>query len=884
MKRFTVAYILIFCLIKPQLIYGQGSILDRKINISIENKSLEACFKEISKITGINFTYNPNIIPSDDVININAENNQIKQILEEILPDFLFYELINNQIVIYKNKNGNTDTIYQNIRGTVIDKDTHVPLTGVTIYLSDSSKKVGTISDGDGNYCLKNIEVGRCGISVSSVGYKPQRYNNLKLISGKELIIDIELEKNIEELTEVIVSANTEKEHALNNMATVSIRTFTVEETEKYAGSWGDPARMASNFAGVSIVGDGRNDIIVRGNSPLGLIWKLDGIPIPSPNHWDMIGTTGGPVSILNNNQLSKSEFFTSAFPAEYGNGIAGVFDLKLRNGNNQKREYVAQIGFNGFELGAEGPFLNNGKSTFLVNYRYSMLGLIDDLLWINALPHYQDISFKINCPIKSGNVSLFGIGGSSYIYFEKGMVSLQNGDTKMFREDAGSKTGVLGINFEYFINDNLRIKNSFSISTRRPYYYHDSLINNAVSRHLAKCEDTENNYIISSKLIHRFNNKNTVDIGLSFLNYSFNRYVMDYDIFYIIENGWVVGNELVVYDPYERSKNNLSLLQNYLQWKHYFTNNLKVTSGLFYQQFLYNNKKSIEPRAGLKWQINERQSLCLGYGFHSQIQPLFFYFAYKQSRDSLGNDIYTNFERDLDLTKSHQFVIGYNWYITDNWKFKTETYYHQLYNIPIIEKQSYSIMLDVGTHYYFPSRDSILTNGTGENYGIEFTLEKILSNNYYLLLTTSIFNSSYQGNDGIKRNSAFNRNFVINTLAGYEVSVGKNCSLDFNLRLAYAGGRRIIPINLNVSQYLDTEVYDYKNAFEQKVKNYFRMDGRISFIYQSKKITHEIALDMTNFTNNKNELFYEYNIVDKQIDTFYQQGIFPMGLYRISF
>jgi hypothetical protein len=137
---------------------------------------------------------------------------------------------------------------------------------------------------------------------------------------------------------------------------------------------------MASNFAGVSGANDARNDIIIRGNSPSGLLWQLEGLNIPNPNHFGSLSSTGGPVSMLNNNVLDKSDFMTSAFPAQYGNALSGVFDLSLRNGNNEKYEFLGQVGFNGFELGAEGPFSKNSKSSFLINYRYSTLALFQQI------------------------------------------------------------------------------------------------------------------------------------------------------------------------------------------------------------------------------------------------------------------------------------------------------------------------------------------------------------------------------------------------------------------------------------------------------------------------------------------------------------------------
>jgi len=258
----------------------------------------------------------------------------------------------------------------QTIRGTVIDKSSQSPLIGASIILMNSDPLIGTITDIDGKFRLENIPVGRQGITISYLGYNTIALPGLNLTSGKELVLTIELEENITSLSKVVITAEQRKDIAINEMATVSARSFTVEETERYAGSLGDPSRMVSNFAGVSMTNDSRNDIIIRGNSPSGLLWRLDGIEIPNPNHFGAFGTTGGPVSMLNNNLLTNSDFITSAFPAEYGNAMSGVFDLKMRHGNNEKREYVGQIGFNGFELGAEGPFKKGSRASYLANYR----------------------------------------------------------------------------------------------------------------------------------------------------------------------------------------------------------------------------------------------------------------------------------------------------------------------------------------------------------------------------------------------------------------------------------------------------------------------------------------------------------------------------------
>lgn len=264
--------------------------------------------------------------------------------------------------------------------------------------------------------------MGRQSIVISFVGYEGQVINEILVTSGKEVIINISLTEKITQLNEVVVKGSSKR--AVNNeMVVVSGRTFNADDARKYAGSLGDPSRMVGGFAGVSSSNDSRNDIIVRGNSPNGLLWQMEGIDIPNPNHYGSLSSTGGPVSILNNNNLGKSDFLTGAFPAQYGNAISSVFDLRLRNGNRDKTEFLTEISFTGFEIGAEGPIVKNKGSSYLLNYRYSTLGVLN-IFGLNfgtgkAVPQYQDLNFKILLPVsEKSNISFFGLGGSSKVNF----------------------------------------------------------------------------------------------------------------------------------------------------------------------------------------------------------------------------------------------------------------------------------------------------------------------------------------------------------------------------------------------------------------------------------------------------------------------------------
>lgn len=762
----------------------------------------------------------------------------------------------------------------QIIRGTVVDQQSQSPIPGTYIKISNSNPIIITISDTNGEFRLENVPVGIQNIETQMIGYEPTFLKNLKVTSGKELILKIELIENVTNIDKVIVTAY-KKDKALNDMANVSARSFSVEDADHYAGTWFDPARMAANYAGVMAMGDQRNDIIIRGNSPLGVLWQLEGIAIPNPNHFGTLGTTGGPVSILNTNTLSNSDFFTGAFPAEYGNATAGVFDLNMRNGNNETTEYITQISMNGLEAGIEGPFSKNSKASYLLNYRYSNLQLFNALglnFGVSGVPQFQDLTFKVNVPnTKAGTFTAFGIGGISYI--EALNKDRDTDDWSFGKNDLdftfGSNMGVVGVSNQYFFSNTSRIKTVMAISGSQNTTKVDSSFINKPSELYYGDNSYEIKYSLNTKYTQKINSKNTINIGGG---------VDFYDVSYEDSVKRTDNDEFIKLA--ETNDEILALLQFYTQGQHKFSQDLSIYGGLHYQYFTLNNTYSIEPRASLKWDLTNNQSLSAGFGVHSQLQPRLMYFT--KTNHSDGTFEYTN--HDLDFSKSNQFVIGYNYLINKDLRLKIETYYQHLYNIPVeINSSTYS-SINYGTKFFLDRIDSLQNAGTGTNYGIEITFEKFLNKNYYFLLTTSIFNSKYTASDKIERNTAFNGNYVVNFLLGYTYDINNNNSISLDFKTVAAGNKRYIPIDMNASQLYGTEIYDYSQAYEPQYDPYFRLDGRISYLVNFKNVNAEIAFDVQNLTNTKNILMQSYDPASNMLRTDYQLGLFYVFLIRVEF
>lgn len=770
----------------------------------------------------------------------------------------------------------------QTIRGRVIDLITEMPLVGASVVLQNSDPQVGTVTDINGEFLLDDVPIGRQGIMVNYMGYHPVVLGNLLIQSGKEFVVEVKMEERIIETEEIIVSAYARKDKPINEMAMISARSFTVEETNRFAGSMGDPSRMVSSYAGVNAAGDQRNDIIIRGNSPMGLLWRVDGITVPNPNHFGALGTTGGPVSILNNNLLSNSDFFTGAFPAEYGNALAGAFDIRMRSGNNTKREYTGQVGFSGFEFGMEGPFSKNSKASYMVSYRYSTLAAFELMgmdMNIGGVPQYQDLTFKIDIPGKNYNkFSIFGIGGLSYIE----LLESEKDDPEIFQDVIfGSDMGVIGMSHTFYLNSDIQkaasVKTTLSIqgsrSTTELDTFNVATIDSPFQSYGNKmCEVI---YGFSSQLRKKINSKNNITTGIQYdlykQNYSDSAY-----------NGY---RYLKVTD----TEGDAALSQAFFQWQHKFNDQLTLYTGLHAQHFNLNNEVSIEPRASIKWAFTPGQSMTLGYGLHSQIQPRFIYFLESNTEHiSNGDTTYTFFRtnEDLGFSKSNHFVLGYDWLIGKNMRFKAEAYYQYLYNLPIEQNPSYFSMVNSGDNYYVDNRDSLVNEGTGYNMGVEFTLEKFFTDNYYFLITASFYDSQYKASDGKTRPTAFSGNYVANALGGYEFKVGKNkqnrISIDF--KGVMAGGKRYLYIKEAESIAQGKAVYDEENAYDDRYSHYFRLDTRISFKMNGKRFNQEWGLDLQNITMRENVLMEAFEPATNEVVRQPQMGFMPMMLWRINF
>ncbi len=811
----------------------------------------------------------------------------MRKFISSVLTISLFTALVHGQ------------TLRQTVRGTIVDADSRLPLVGAGIVILDSDPWLGTTTDERGEFRFERIGIGRITLHLSYIGYGSKTLPDLEVNSGKELVLNLTMQESITKLGEVVIRAVKTKGDAVNDMSLISTRSISLEETKRYAGSYNDPARILTNFAGITNTQNGENDIIVRGNSPKYVQWRLEGTEITNPTHFADQNASKGGISALNNSLLATSDFSTGAFSPEYGDVLSGVYDIKLRAGNNEKFESSFGFGLLGTDFTIEGPFKKGYGGSFLVNFRYSTISLISKLGLINVegTLDFQDAAFKVVLPTKRlGVFSLFGLGGLSGFSVEDAkpqIASTPNNGTNPaeITEDFDKDTYLANYGLNHTINLNKKSyfkttlsysstgidEDIFKVRTLKTYHPQtgallDSTIDKKLNNRNRSAKET---YRGAFTYNYKLNAKNNAQIGIKYALFQFN-----------YNQSWLQSNEADRFTAVD-FKENAGTIRSFISWKHRINNGLTMVGGFHTMHALLNHKNSIEPRLAFNWKLNGTSTLNLGYGKHSTMESIHNYFVKVIQSD--GSTIEPN--RNLDLLKAHHIVLGYEKRIGENIRAKTEIYYQHLYDLPVENNHSsHYATINEGTELKYVT---LVNRGSGKNYGLELTVERFFDKNYYFLVNGSLYNSKYKSLEGVERNTVFNGNYLVNILFGKEFSnIGKkkNQTLTLNGKTFLSGGQKYIPLLRGADGKVSVEpvnnrFWDYSKAYDDKIEDLYQVTLSASYKWNRPKTTHEIFINLDNITNNESKLteYYDETKPDKTGYTS-QFGFFPNLLYRVYF
>lgn len=743
----------------------------------------------------------------------------------------------------------------QSIKGRVLDADnkTQVPFASISVLSLEETQTV--IADSLGFFFSKELEFGRYDIRVTSVGYQPTMLTSILVTNGKQTYIEVSLKPSNEVLENVIVRPNTPDRFN-------SSKHLNIEQTEKYAATWGDPARMALSFAGVSNVNDQSNELVIRGNSPKGLLWMIEGVEVPSPNHFSAEGASGGLIGAVSSSVLKSSTFYTGAFPANYGNALSGVFDLSLRNGNDEKREYSLNASLLGVNASMEGPFSKNRKDSYLLNYRFANTRLINTLGLSKVLnassPKFEDLTFKFNFQRDKGVLTFWGVGGRNTTDFSiSNFLEIQN----------QANFYATGLKWSRQFSKKLVIESIVSHSGNQNINNRKQISTDQSEAKQANLQNRSTRFLVNA--YYRVAEQNTLHIGTIFSEISYDLFgAFDFNLDYI--------NVSV-------SDTSLSSTGKTYTWQNFGLilikkENYELKLGVHSNYFFLNNRFSLEPRASLSLNLNEKQNLNFGFGIHSRLEPINVY-LYK-------NDILLNGKvvdnKNLSLTKAAHFVIGLNNSLRNNLRINTELYYQHLFNVGVGNAsilpgiEHISLLNQLNSVNLYP----LIGTGFGTNYGWEVTIEKPLNKGFYGLFTSSVFRSFYK-NNAIDKNlpSRYDNRFVINTLAGREWIIKKNL-FNINLRTTWAGGIRQLPVTLING----TPRTNYDVGYTENLGNYFRVDLKGNYIFSISKTTTTLSLDINNILDKANPLTRIFNPTVGDYEVINQLGILPVLSVKLDF
>jgi len=764
---------------------------------------------------------------------------------------------------------------YQNVRGNIKENFTEQPIEGVIVkLLKDNQTYKETLSDKDGKFIFSEVELGHYDILFTHVNYKSFIQPSILVSVSKETVLNISMESRNVQLDEVEVNPDKERGVPNNEMANSSVFSITPRDARRIAGGLDDPIRVSGTLPGVtSASGFSSNFVSIRGNSPRGLKYNMEGVELPNPTHFARIGSSGGTFTIFSMQLLDKSDFYTGAFSAQFGDALGGVFDVKFKKGNAKQHEMTFQIGSLGVEFGSEGPLSKKNNSSYVFNYRYATVGL--GRIGNPSTPTYQDFSFNIDIPLAKSNAKLqfFGISGisdrtrkaiaDSSLWVE----SLDR--TKLY---IASTTATFGSVYKKYINPKTIFKatllGSYTKQADNKEYTQDDFT--ILQKKINQYESIPLSGALSLK--HKFGLKHSNVTGLSFNSTSHKWLAEKYS--------FTQAKQIVLMNGTGRS----NLLKAYTQSKFSLTEKMNILAGVHFLYYDVTNQNTVEPRLSFNYQLNNRHSLSLSAGMHSQVEN---YATYLYEQTDLNGQI-THPNQNLKLAKSRHYILGYKGKVFTNHRLRIEAYYQELYDVPV----------DTGTFSTINISEladlrALTNNGTGRNYGIDIGFERYTDNGLYYIFNSSFWRSLYTAGDGIERSTAFDNNFNMRFIIGKEYKlrastskkgIDKYRSFSWNSNFNILGGQTYTPLNLVTSKIEQETIYNESLAFSQKGKTLLFLDFNFSYTINKKSRKTVWAIQIKNLFNNGNALYREYDtILDKEV-TVKSTSFFPNIYYRLEF
>ncbi|MEO0727080.1 MAG: TonB-dependent receptor [Bacteroidota bacterium] len=733
------------------------------------------------------------------------------------------------------------------LRGSVRDADNGQVLTGATVYLPTIQRGIDT--DSFGLFRFNDLPPGRYPVEISYLGYQQLVMNEVLVSSGKEQVLDIILQEAATSLTAVTVKASRQP----RSNASPNILNLSQEETLRFPATFNDPARLATAYAGVTGANDQANHLIIRGQSPLGMQWRLDGLEIVNPNHTANGGTftdrptlSGGGVNAISAQLLQEANFYLGAAPAALGNATTAQMDMRLRNGNNEQREYTIQAGLIGFDLAAEGP-IRAGGSSYLVNYRYSFTGLLSDLgvSFGNEDIRFQDLSFKLHFPgQKGGAFSIFGLLGSSSNEFNQPTDTTEWETEKDLYNtiDFSSEMATVGASWTQPQGDNARWRAAAAWSGVR--HQRLGIAPDLRNREWDELRQQKTSFQLSYR--RKLLPFGSITLGVEGLY-----------IDQSVEREFPFGSEGIT----GRSNGGL-VVSPYIDWR-YQIKRLSLNLGWRLSNWIdwLDESSYSEPRLALSYLLNKKNTVGADLSVSTQAP--------------------SPYELALQPRRSRLYSAYWNRQLSNSRKISIQLYQQNL--TQITGNGAISAINQI--EQILPETDA---TSEARTQGAELTVQQFATGGWWYVVGVSLFDARYQDEDGEWVKSRFAQDYATALTLGKEWSGTDRKQqvnrFGFNVALHYNGGLRAAPIDLVASDRNRTTVFDFSQGYTEQLPAYFRTDLRIYYQKNRANWNSMLSLDIQNVSGQQNAAYDYYDRFLGRVNRRFQLEFIPIINYRINF
>lgn len=748
--------------------------------------------------------------------------------------------------------------------GRVVDAASQRGMAAAIVEVVVGDTTYRSITDSAGHFGFDALPSGIGAISASATGHATALAIDVWLRSGKPEVVELFLERSINELPEARVSG------IVAVPPKPGTYDLTVEKSLRYAATFFDPARLANANAGVATTNDQANHFSVRGNSPNANAWMLEGVEIVNPNHTGNAGTpsdrptfSGGGTTMLSAQMLGNSRLLTGALPVQYGNALGGVMDMRLRRGANDRARFTAQAGLIGIDLSTEGPFSKGKRGSYLINYRYSTLGLLGAMgvALGDELISFQDLAFNVSLPLgRNAWVNVFGMGGMSSNRFDAKDSTEREFDKDERDIDYEGRMGAVGVSTTVPLGGRAYWRASVAWSEGRQERVEQLMVDQGGTAWVGdRISLFQRKVSAATDVRMAIARKLDVSVGGSVMERTIQR----------------VGFS------YEQEDAGL-LLRPFAQLRWSPGMRLRVSAGAAWSLFTFNDAGAWQPRLGLEYELGGGL-LSLTAGSRAQLPQQHLYSTGSEATP-LNRGI--GFTRSNDLSLALALPLGASATLV-----RLEAYYQQMLDVPVADTR----LVDdagIGTYSMVNAWDeatfiALLDSGEARNAGVEVSLARRMLHQWFYQVNASVYDATYTDANGVERASRWDGGYIVNMVLGREWAKQKERgkrTWGLSLRANAMGNQRTTPIDEEASRTLQTTVHDLSRAYEDQLAPVYRIDVRVYLKREHRNRTGMWALDLLNTTNAQNEAFKYFDVRKDEVVTKYQLGLIPNISYRIEF